>query len=74
MQFAIIDGKPIQAGPDAPRLARCLYCDEQVWLTIPVRQFGAYAWMHIRDKDADQCQQRDHERVRNEYMKGLGVE
>ncbi len=32
MQFALVESKPVQAGPNAPCHAQCIYCSQPVML------------------------------------------
>jgi hypothetical protein len=69
MQFAVVDSKPVQAGKDAPHIAKCLYCGKMVSLTIympdnPSAYRSAYAYIHASDEVANECQKlRDKEQA-----------
>jgi len=67
MQFAITvsptESKPVQAGPDAPRYAQCVYCGMPVELH-PHANTGAFFYQHTSDLSATECQKlRDKEQA-----------
>ena len=51
MQFAIINGQPVQAGKDAPKYAQCCYCGREVFLQC----YGdkMYLYYHWTDYEAE---------------------
>ena len=70
MQFALTvsqtESKPVQAGPDAPRYAQCVYCGMPVVLSIQSIDNpsflwddidkSAYSYQHISNLSATECQ------------------
>lgn len=48
MQFALLNGKIIQASPDAPKEAKCVYCGERVVLATD--SSAPADWRQCRDK------------------------
>jgi len=70
MQFALVESKPIQAGPDAPHYAQCVYCGMPVELNIREhdhpfwRDSVEYFYEHTSDLSATECQKlRDKEQA-----------
>lgn len=67
MQFALTvtptESKPVQAGPDAPRYAQCVYCGMPVELnTQDDKYMTGYSYEHTSDLSATECQKlRDRE-------------
>ena len=60
MQFALVESKSIQAGPDAPRYAQCIYCGMPVVLT----NCDGYAYHHTSILAVTECQKlRDKEQA-----------
>lgn len=70
MQFAIVAGKPVQAGKDAPKYARCCYCGREVFCQC----YGdeVYLYYHWTDYEAENCQK---ERVvaQDELNRAIGI-
>ena len=71
MQFALTitptESKPVQAGPDAPRYAQCIYCGmpvelaEQRYVGFNIDSTNHY-YEHTSDLSATECQKlRDRE-------------
>jgi len=65
MQFALAitptESKPVQAGPDAPRYAQCIYCGmpveliEQMYVGFDISSTDYY-YGHTSDLSATECQ------------------
>lgn len=65
MQFAIVEGKPVQAGKDAPEEGRCPYCNMTLVLTgssadqsswrYPSPEKIGYGYKHISKMAESDC-------------------
>ncbi len=79
MQFAVTptESKPVQAGPDAPRYAQCVYCGMPVEL-VTQHYLGLYMsgtdyyYQHTSDLSATECQKL-HDREQKELERVLNV-
>lgn len=74
MLFAIVDGKPVLAGPAAPQWAKCLYCGESVFLRHHYNKNNdeGYTWLHNDKDEQNNCQQQ-RQITQDELNRSLGI-